>query len=368
MSEYQYYEFQTIDRPLTSQERESLSQLSSRVQLTATQAIFTYSYGDFPADPKTIVAQYFDAMYYVANWGTQQLIFRFPASLIDLQHIQAYCLEDCISVSQIGNFVLLELCFYDEEGLGWIEGEGELTQVIDLRNDILQQDYRLLYLAWLKALTLHEVNETESNPPLPPRLNHLSPPLTAFVELFGLDTHLVTVASKYSSEPVSITDETWFNAISQLPRKECDRILFQLLKQTPNLAVQFQQQLSQQIKPTLALSQSSPPFSQLLNAAKQEKKQAQERQRRQAEAQKIEDLKQFASQEAQAWQEIERLLLVPQAKFYDEAVKLLTKLQDLSIYQNQQPEFQRRLNRLYEQYSRRTGFLRRLRHAGLYQQ
>jgi len=44
MSEYQYFEFQAVDRPLTIQEQEKISALSSRVQLTATSAIFTYKH------------------------------------------------------------------------------------------------------------------------------------------------------------------------------------------------------------------------------------------------------------------------------------------------------------------------------------
>ena len=155
MSEYQYYEFQTIDHPLSDREQESISQLSSRVQLTANKAIFTYSYGDFRGNPQDILAKYFDAMYYIANWGTQQLMFRFPKSLIEIEQIQAYCLEECISISETNNHLILDICFYDEDGFGWIEGGGELAQVIDLRNDILQQDYRSLYLAWLKAIYIY---------------------------------------------------------------------------------------------------------------------------------------------------------------------------------------------------------------------
>jgi hypothetical protein len=47
MSEYQYYEFQTIDCPLTPKEQAEIKELSSRVKLTQTQAIFLYNYGDF---------------------------------------------------------------------------------------------------------------------------------------------------------------------------------------------------------------------------------------------------------------------------------------------------------------------------------
>jgi len=39
MSEYQYYEFQTVDRPLTTKEQAEIKKLSSRVQLTPTRAI-----------------------------------------------------------------------------------------------------------------------------------------------------------------------------------------------------------------------------------------------------------------------------------------------------------------------------------------
>ena len=62
MSEYQYYEFQTIDRHLTDEEQAALSQLSSRVEISSTRAVFTYSYGDFRVSPEQVLAKYFDAM------------------------------------------------------------------------------------------------------------------------------------------------------------------------------------------------------------------------------------------------------------------------------------------------------------------
>lgn len=77
MSEYQYYEFQTIDRPLTAKEQAEIKKLSSRVQLTPTQAIFLYNYGDFRSNPEKVLTQYFDVMFYIANWGTWRLMFRF---------------------------------------------------------------------------------------------------------------------------------------------------------------------------------------------------------------------------------------------------------------------------------------------------
>lgn len=51
MSEYQYYEFQAIDHPLTQEERAALCQLSGCVKPTVTSASFTYP-GNVEPDPK----------------------------------------------------------------------------------------------------------------------------------------------------------------------------------------------------------------------------------------------------------------------------------------------------------------------------
>ncbi len=49
MPNSQYEEFLTLDRPLSAEAIAIARALSRRVQPTPTQAIFTYSYGDFPA-------------------------------------------------------------------------------------------------------------------------------------------------------------------------------------------------------------------------------------------------------------------------------------------------------------------------------
>lgn len=82
MSEYQYYESQAIDRPLTEAEQAAVSRLSSRVDLSAHRAVFTYSYGDFRGDPVELLAKCFDAMLYLASWGSHWLYFRLPRKIV----------------------------------------------------------------------------------------------------------------------------------------------------------------------------------------------------------------------------------------------------------------------------------------------
>ncbi len=44
MSEYQYYEFQALDKPLTKQQQKELRSLSSRAEITATSFVNEYNY------------------------------------------------------------------------------------------------------------------------------------------------------------------------------------------------------------------------------------------------------------------------------------------------------------------------------------
>jgi hypothetical protein len=370
MSEYQYYEFQAIDRPLTQEERAAICELSSRVKPTATTASFNYSYGNFRGDPKQVLARYFDIMYYITNWGTQQLMFRFPTSLINRETIELYCIDNYISLSFAGDWAILDWEFSQEEGFNdWIEGEGILSELIGLRQEILQQDYRGLYLAWLKAIDLSEgyidIDKTQLEPPLPPGLGQLSAAQKAFTEIFELDEHLLNVACASSGKLTTISEQTWQQAISQLSASERQDFLLRLAKGEHNLSAKFKQKLSQLIPTSPASNQPRRTIQELLEAAAEEGKKAEKRRQQEAEAKRIEELQTLAKREAQVWQQVESLIQKAQSKSYDEAVKLLVKLRDLAEYQNRLPVFQERLNRIYEQYSNRSGLKRRLQEVGL---
>jgi hypothetical protein len=60
MSEYQHYEFQAVDRPLTTAEIAQLRALSTRATITPTRFVNVYHYGDFRGEPLTLMERYFD--------------------------------------------------------------------------------------------------------------------------------------------------------------------------------------------------------------------------------------------------------------------------------------------------------------------
>ncbi len=138
MSEYQFYEFLCIDNRLTAKERKEIAAWSSRIGLTTAGAIFTYNYSDFPIDPVEATARYFDAMFYINNRKTRWLFLKFPADLVDRKVIESYCSVEEISVLEYDKYLILDIGFCDDESDGWVDGEGVLASIIDLRQDILK--------------------------------------------------------------------------------------------------------------------------------------------------------------------------------------------------------------------------------------
>ena len=89
MSEYQYYEFRTVDRPLDETEMDELRKLSTRAEITPTSFTNDYNFGNFRGSPQKLMDEYFDAFVYVANWGTHRLMVRIPRKFIDVETASA---------------------------------------------------------------------------------------------------------------------------------------------------------------------------------------------------------------------------------------------------------------------------------------
>jgi hypothetical protein len=108
MSEYQYYEFQAIDRPLTSRQMGELRKLSTRAEITPTSFTNEYHWGDFRGNPRRMMEMYFDAFFYYANWGTHWFMLRLPKKLVDVKAVKQYEADDHLDVWTKGDFVVLD--------------------------------------------------------------------------------------------------------------------------------------------------------------------------------------------------------------------------------------------------------------------
>ena len=105
MSEYQYHEWQTIDRLLTPKEQDAVDRLSSHIDVSSSRAVVTYNWSDFRHDPRQVLLNYFDAYFYLANWGSLRLMFRFPKGLLDEGGISPYCVDEFIDFKTVGEFL-----------------------------------------------------------------------------------------------------------------------------------------------------------------------------------------------------------------------------------------------------------------------
>jgi hypothetical protein len=374
MSEYQYYEFQAIDRPLTAEEQRAVAGLSSRVDPHPRRAIFIYHWTGFPGSAQEILAKYYDAMLYLANWGSRRLMFRFPKSLVDVEGMFGYNVvtldypSEMVNTYTQGEYAILDIQLHEEEGLDWIEGEGWLDSLVGLRDALLQGDYRLLYLAWLKGLTLaYDVDEDALEPPLPPGLADLTPALDSFAEMVDLDADLLQVAAERSAQLVpTASGDDLGQAIAQIPPEEKDAFLLRLAQGEPHLSLA----LNRRLGALRGVPQPDPAggrytVGQLFAAAEAARERSQEELAAQAEARRIAELEALARRGDTPWDEVDALIRRSQAKAYDEAVRLLVKLKELAVYQGQEVVFQARMAEISDQYQRRYSLIERFRKAKL---
>ena len=211
MSEYQYYEFAAIDGPISDEGLRYARACSSRANVSRVRWQNTYHFGSFGGSVDTLL-KYYDAHFYIANWGTVRLGLAFPKGAIAPEVLQPYLrggekYEDSLSVKEIG-----ERCIVywerNEEG-GWWEtnGDGIIDQLIGIREELLRADYRALFLGWLADFDPDEWGDPKDGgvmmPPIPAGLDHLSSSLETLIRHFPFDTDSLAVAARLSQASTS---------------------------------------------------------------------------------------------------------------------------------------------------------------------
>ncbi len=247
MSEYQYYEFQAIDRPLSEKEMAELRSHSTRARITPTSFVNDYSWGGFKSDENAWLAKYFDAFLYLANWGTHILKLRLPTRLLDADTAGRYCAGEHAWVREKNGKVILTFQSEDEESGEWIEGEGQLASLISVRAELARGDRRALYLGWLLCAQSGDLDDEEVEPPVPAGLGQLSASLESLAEFLRVDTDLFQVAATASPpladrEPKPAEIRQW---LARLPVAKKDDLLVRLLGKTEGLLVD---ELLQQVR------------------------------------------------------------------------------------------------------------------------
>jgi hypothetical protein len=179
LSEYQYYEFLAVDRPLDDRQQAEVRRLSTRARITATSFVNEYHWGDFRGNPSTMMERFYDAHLYLANWGTRHVMLRLPRSLVDAEVAEQYCVGDQVTAWTSGKHLILSVTSEAEEESWDYEPQGFLAAIVGVRGELAAGDHRGLYLAWLAGYGTWERDESdfddedndEPEPPVPPGLH-----------------------------------------------------------------------------------------------------------------------------------------------------------------------------------------------------
>ncbi|MDA9557633.1 hypothetical protein N9R79_09065 [Vibrio sp.] len=231
MSEYQYYKFERLDGYLKTKDRQALRAISSRADITAKSFQVYYTYSDLKADPSDLMLKYFDIGFYYADWGSIDAYIRLPAGTIPDALLDFS--SDGLNVHQSDEWQLLIFSIEEyDEYFDDDHADDFFQHLAYLRRELIQGNWRLIYLIWLKECDSSE--ELEGIPLIQFDFEHFNEGVRAFSTLYGIPftwiKALVMVLSEqpsHQSKQTQFQFDTWLNNITESEKNTLLRALFE---------------------------------------------------------------------------------------------------------------------------------------------
>jgi hypothetical protein len=381
MSEFQYYEFQAIDRPLDAADREALRALSTRARITATSFTNSYDWGDFKGDPDSLMETWFDLHLYLANWGSRRLMIRLPKRLVDLSLLDSFLGEvDCAEIRIAGENLILDIARDElevedrDDDSDWDDDSDRLAAMAPLRADVLAGDPRLFYLPWLIAVEDDAFGDDEPEPM--PGIGPMTGALQAFADFFAIDRDLVQAAAERPAIAMrdSMSSGAAQRVIEALGHAEKTAMLSRLYDGDPHVVAE----LRAMVRKRSAIA-AAPPASPRTVGVLRQRARALASARERAEAEKAESERKRQAEEAEkarrsrlvairrrgesVWKEVASEIERRNAAGYDRAQFLLSDLRAVAEEDGALDDFLRRLHALRQQHARKEKLIERV--AGL---
>jgi hypothetical protein len=380
MSEYQYYEFQAIDRRLSEADRKALRALSTRARITSSSFTNSYEWGDFRGDPSKLMERWFDLHLYFADWGLRRLMIKLPAAMVDRGLLDSFNgkVED-VKLSVAGENLILDIVREDEEPGEVVPDDSDdetsrLGSLAPLRGDLLAGDFRLFYLLWLIRVEAGEIGADEPEPL--PGIGPMTEALEAFADFFNVDPDLVAAAAERSSHPITESSETARPIVAAMIDSEKTGLLVRLLDGDPHVASELRTLVRRRL-----MSERETPHAAARTADElRERADAFRLARDRAEAEKAEAARQRLARETERarrarldaiarrghgiWDEIEAEIERLNASGYDKAAGLLIDLGAIAEEKGTTEDFARRLGVIRERHAQKARFIERLAQLG----
>lgn len=387
MSEYQYYEFAAIDRPLTRAEMAQLRAVSTRAEITPAGFVNHYEWGGLKADPADWMRRYFDAFIYTADWCSCRLALRVPLATFCKTELKPFAARHSLIIEACDEHWLVDWSLDESEDydrFGMDEGNGWMRRLVPLRDELLRGDLRPLYLGWLAAAG--ELGDDAREPEVPPGLANLSPAQQALVEFIEVDPDMLAAAAAGSARALeddrdkvddlaqSARLDVWLGTWSreetaamlkliaqgrgsEAERQIRSRLATWLKTQRPSSVSAFPRRSVAQLR-ELALSATG-----VRRQREAEERAAQEAERRR---QREAVLRLLMADVDKRWATIDAQAQRGSASGYEQAVRALTDLAEGYALTSSRKEFDRALRRLLVRHATRGALLRRLTEAGLW--
>jgi hypothetical protein len=389
VSEYQYYEFLAIDRPLDAAEQAKVRSLSTRARITGTSFVNEYHWGDFRGDPNRLMERYYDAHLYVANWGTHRVMLRLPSDLLDPDVAEEYCIDEQLSARVTDEFIVLDFTSADDAGEFGFDHEAEalLSAIVGVRAELAAGDLRPLYVGWLAAYGAWERDEDafdrdaddDLEPPVPPGLDTLTAAQRALADFLRLDDDLLAIAAQTSPPLEDVADDPGELAawVIRVPVAEKNRLLGRVVAgDGARVRMELLRRFRGDTAPTTTPVPPRRTVADLLDdtarrRADRERQQVAQRAEDEAHREKTQALARerrldkLAREENAAWSRVDAMIATRKPAEYDAAVTLLTDLQSLAEREDRDHRFTARTNALRQTHIRKPSLIERLDRAGI---
>jgi hypothetical protein len=326
MSEYQRYEFMTIDRPLTRAQLDEVNSLSSHIEASSTHAIIEYHWGDFKHDPIKVLHEFFDGFLYWANWGSPELALRFPHGTLPVDLIEGYDFDDFVTFTRHSDDDILDIHFGEMEGPDeWIDYE--LGSLISIRDELMEGDLRSLYIAWLASQPMIEDYDEDDE-----------------------------------DEDFDEDDEDEDYEIG-MPPDRCNEYLIRLAHNEPGLSrllVRELRELGQDRTRATIPTGERVLYTTLLTESKTIKAQLEQEERERERVARLRHLQEIHDHQDVYWNQVNQEVTRSSGPGYDEALRLLIELRGAADQFKETQEFQERFRAWVRPHLRRPAFIKRL--------
>ncbi|MCK0509474.1 hypothetical protein [Aromatoleum anaerobium] len=383
MSEYQYYEFAAVERPLTRAEMAELRAVSSRAVISPVGFVNHYEWGDLKADPADWMRRYFDAFVYTAHWCSCRLALRLPLATFGGAELNPFAIEDALSIEATDDYWIIDWSLFESENydrFGMDDGSGWMARLVPLRDELLRGDLRPLYLGWLAGTGGGELHDGALEPEVPPGLAELSPAQQALVEFLEIDPDMLSAASAGSARAPQAEAEDSDRLHAWLAEWSRDELVAVIELITQGRGQEAERRVRSRHaawlkaqRPSAALAARRRSVAELCELAKaasgvRQEREAKERANQEAEwrRQREAHLRRLMADVDKHWEAIDAQAKRGSASGYEQAVQALVDLADGYALTSSPKEFERALRRFLVRHATRSALLRRLTKAGLW--